>query len=230
MYKTEKYQTNCLAKSHCDYAGDACKVFCKKCYALNYLISTSGIGKVYLKGAKLRPEERDLETFKRLKNIKDNMKEFVAEGQNLVIKSSTCGNGKTSWATKLLLNYYLQICEDGLLKDALFVGTKHFLMDMKEAIGTKDPKIKVIMRRLEEANLVVWDDMGSDALTEYEYDLIWQILDKRLQKGLSNIYTMNCTDETLLNNIGQRLNSRILSNSIVMVIIGADRRCPDTKW
>lgn len=59
-------------------------------------INNSNIPKRYLQDISLRPVKEDVETFKELQDIKNNIVDFVNQGKNLFIYSSSVGNGKTT--------------------------------------------------------------------------------------------------------------------------------------
>lgn len=50
----------------------------------------------YKNNIPLKPGDTDFETFKELDSIRNNIKEFVDSGKNLLICSNNCGNGKTT--------------------------------------------------------------------------------------------------------------------------------------
>ena len=53
----------------------------------------------------LQPEIVDESAFRRLKHIMDESPRFVRENWNLNLYSRNTGNGKTSWAIKIMKNY-----------------------------------------------------------------------------------------------------------------------------
>lgn len=227
LYRTKIYQKNCILKNHCEDKN--CNEFCKRCYSVNYLIYNGDIGKIYLQGNKLIPQNVDVEVFNRLSYIKENMEDWVRDGQNLLLRSKGCGNGKTSWSTKLLLNYFLQVSKYGLINDGLFINVNTLLYDIKENISTKEGIILEKLRRIMKADLIVWDDLGVARYTEYEIEQLWRLIDYRVVNSKSNIYTTNGLDCSIKDNIGPRLYSRIVNNSEVLEFKGADRR-GGNKW
>ena len=71
---------------------------CLILYKLNYLYNEAGIAIKARKKIPLSPDSdgTDLEEFKQLKEIQDNIEAFVGEGRQLYLHSSQCGNGKTA--------------------------------------------------------------------------------------------------------------------------------------
>ena len=75
-----------------------------------------------------------------------------------------------------------------------------------------------------DADLVVFDEVGTKSLTSFEHEHILSIINARLDLGKSNIYTSNLTDDELLNKMGDRLYSRVVNNSQNVVFVGQDKR------
>ena len=98
-------KTDCWYKKVCAY--ESC-VNCIRYAEMKYLIENSGIPKVRQKPIMLDAGV-DYDKFITLANIKDNIADYVEIGDfNLYICSKETGNGKTSWAIKILLKYFDQ--------------------------------------------------------------------------------------------------------------------------
>ena len=82
---------------------------CVKYMEMHYLIEESGIPQAKQRPMLLEPDDIDYDSFLHLSKIKDNIEEFVNHGLNLYIASKNTGNGKTSWAIKLMLRYFDRI-------------------------------------------------------------------------------------------------------------------------
>lgn len=227
-YKIETYQTKCKLKNRCDL--NICNEFCHRCYTFNYLLENSLISTIYINGVKMKPDNIDLDAFRRLKLIKDNILDWVNAHQNLLLMSSVCGNGKTTWSTKLLLNYFAEVSKIGFGADGLFVSVSDLLSLYKNSIGTNDTYVLELEKRLLEANLVVFDDIGTSIYTNYDIEKLFKIINERANRGLSNIFTTNMTVEVLKENMGNRLYSRIVEKSEKIEFKGKDRRTLNEAW
>lgn len=126
-----------------------------------YMINASGVPKKSI-GMKLTPDGVDYEQFVRLANIQDNIVEFVSDGHNLYLHSQTCGNGKTTWAIKLLLQYFNEVWACNNFKErGLFINVPTFLTKIKTVIGSPDEKFEDFRKLIDEVDIVVWDDIAS---------------------------------------------------------------------
>lgn len=189
-----------------------------------YLIETSGVPKQTI-GVKLIPDNKDFDQFVRLATIQENIVEFVETGSNLYLFSHTCGNGKTTWTIKLLLQYFNEIWACNNFKErGLFINVPTFLTKIKTVIGRPDEQFEIMRELIEKVDIVIWDDIASTKLTDYEYNTLLTYIDRRTLESKCNIYTGNISPEELDKYVGQRLASRILNHSAVVQLKGKDMR------
>ena len=214
----------CWYKEVCnDIENKGCRG-CAKYIETKFLMEHSGLPKAKQKAIRLEPKtDNDEKAFEKLDNIKHNMREFVEDGNNLYICSNCTGNGKTSWAIKLMHNYFGQISVgNGLRVRALFVHVPTLLLDLKDF---NNPLPKTYKQQLRECDLVVWDDIASTELSAYDYSQLLALIDYRILAEKSNIYTGNIVGEkNIQKSLGERLSSRIYKSSIIIEFDGKDRR------
>lgn len=218
-----------MKNSNCWYSDvctNDCTGSCIRYLEMEYLMNTSNIPKVRQRPAVLHAPKCDYDAFVRLSEIKDNLVDFVAGGGNVYIASTTTGNGKTSWAIKLMLKYFDEVwAGNGFKPRGIFVHTPTFLLKTKD-FESRDREFMTLRQRLHSVDLVVWDDIASTEVSAYDYSQLLMYIDTRTAEGLSNIYTGNLTDEAMLiKSLGAKLTSRILSNDTEVIIFkGGDRR------
>lgn len=169
----------------------------------------------------------DESAFERLAEIKSTIYDLVKGGKNIMLVSPICGNGKTSWALRLMMEYInlSYFCGyDSRYKRALFVSVPLFLARMKMAFVRKDDTLDELLSDFETADLVIWDDIGSVKVNEYDHVLLLAFIGIREVSQLANIYTCNTSKEELINAVGSRLTSRIWDNSEVIEFKGVAKR------
>lgn len=194
---------------------------CIRYLEMRYLIDNSGIPK-----NRQYPQELqagiDYDAFVELSNIKSDIDSFVANGNNLYICSKETGNGKTSWAIKILLKYFDYIwAGNGFRVRGYFQHVPTFLNTLKDFDKSHD----ALKNALENADLVVWDDIASGKLSDYDLNQLLIILDRRMLDCKSNIFTGNLTSyDSVERALGNRLASRIWNNSRIIEFKGRDRR------
>lgn len=164
----------------------------------------------------------DYNAFIQLSDIKDGILEFVDDGQNLYICSENTGNGKTSWSIKLMLKYFDSVWPgNGFKVRGQFQHVPTLLNVLKNFNVNHD----ALRTALEYSDLVIWDDIASTKLSEYDISQLLIFIDQRIVDGKANIFTGNLvTEQTLENVLGSRLASRIWNTSTVIKFNGKDRR------
>ena len=192
-------------------------------------INNSNIPKRYLQDISLRPIKEDVETFKELQDIKNNIVDFVNQGKNLFIYSSSVGNGKTTWSTKLLKEYIEQVSSIMYKNNcpALFINVSNFLNKKKLAITNRElvPEVQDLEQKILSAKLVVFDDLGVKDVSSYELNSLYYWIDERTSNLRSCIYTSNLSPQALSMILDSRIYSRVVNYSEVKEIKAGDFRC-----
>ena len=217
---------NCYMYDNCNRK-DCESDFCLRKYKVDSLYSAALMSDSQKQHIILRVDEdgTDLEQFKQLAGIEQNIVKFIAEGKNLYLHSANAGNGKSSWSLRLIEAYFNKIWarSDGNCK-ALFISVPRFLLALKDNISNKSSYIEYIKDNALEADLVVWDDIATKASSEFEASHLLSIIDNRIALGKSNIYTSNLNRQQLYTALGERLTSRVANMSIDIELFGSDKR------
>lgn len=197
---------------------------CLRFTEMKYLMDNSGIPPAKQKPISLVAQtDNDRKAFAELQDIKDNIVDFVDNGENLYITSKSTGNGKTSWSLKLVLKYFDSIwAGNGLRVRGLFVHVPTLLLQLKDFNNPVSAQYK---KNLEQCDLVVWDDIASTELTNYDYSQLLTFIDSRMLNEKSNIFTGNLISRKQLDKVlGERLGSRIFNSSQIIILEGKDMR------
>ena len=219
---------NCWYASVCQqYDTAECNAHCIRYMEMHYLMENSGIPKKKQIPTPLVPDSCDLETFKKLKAIKDDIVEFVQDGHNLYLYSQQFGNGKTSWAIKLLGKYFNDVWEgNGFRCRGLFISVPMFITNLNTFKNDKD--FELLKERIKTVDLVVWDDITVTGASASSYLTLASYIDARQLSGLANIFTGNFDGEQLKETLSDRLTSRIWDASIRLELTGSSRR--NSTW
>lgn len=173
---------------------------------------------------KLVPDICDEEAFKALANIRNSIVEFTENGNSLYIYSNGCGNGKTTWAIKLMLQYFNDTWEvTGFNERGVFVNVNSFLYSCKQVITKPDNEFEKLKDLILNVDLVIWDDIAASKMSEYDYNLMFTFINQRNFNGKANIYTGNIFPNDLHKSLGDRLASRILEGAKIQ-LKGRDKR------
>lgn len=201
--------------------------FCIKLFKLAYLYRESLLSDKQREYVALRVDSdgTDREAFLVLKDIESNIEKFVEEGQSLMIYSSNCGNGKTAWAIRLIQAYFQAIWHKCDLNcKALFINVPRFLLELKANISNKSDYVEHIRSQILSADLVVWDEIATKSVTEFEHENLLSLVNSRIDLGKAQIFTSNLSPDSMKDVIGDRLYSRIVNLSTVLEFRGADKR------
>ena len=222
MYQYNFNSDICWYKNVCQ---NKCTDSCIRYMEMDYLLYHSQIPKKQQFPISLVPENKDYDNFVYLADIKDDIVNFVNNGENLYITSQYTGNGKTSWAIKMLLKYFDSVWSgNGFRIRGIFIHVPTFLNKLKSDIKNPDLEFESLVSCLVDVDLVIWDDIASTGLSQYDHSQLLTYIDQRVLSGKSNIFTGNIPDkESLEKSVGARLTSRILSGEIVE-LKGRDRR------
>lgn len=219
------------------YIQDKCKVFnqgncvtsdeyCPKLYKFDILNDKALISLANRKRIPLVTDcTNDTNQFKQLQLFEKKIEELVEEGVNIYIYSSTTGNGKTSWAYRLAEAYISSIwykCEPTC--KVLFIDVPKFLHAIKDNISEKNDYACYIKDNVIDADLVIWDDIATKVMSEFEIENILGYINDRINQQKSNIYTTNISPDILSDKISARLASRIVNLSEVIHLTGSDKR------
>lgn len=216
---------NCWYNRVCNlYDTDVCDTHCIRFSQMKYLIESSNLPRTLCFPVVLEPQTIDLPAFIRLAEIKDDIVNFVKNGENLYIFSANPGNGKTTWTAKLLLKYFEQIWSTNAYSErGLFLSVTDFLINMRLS-GYNNTSNLSLLQKIKTIDLVVWDDIAVTELTAQDLDLLYSLINYRIMNGLSNIFTGNLNGDQLLSILGARMHSRIWESSIRIEFKGTDRR------
>lgn len=171
----------------------------------------------------------DLNSFKRLKAIKDNIKLFVDKHQSLLISSDNVGNGKTTWSAKIIKAYIDDYAKNYSFANntpVLFINIPQFLMNKKLAINNPEiaAEIEEIEKCIFSSDIVVFDDIATKTASDYDKELLYVYVNYRTDNFLTNIYTTNVSKNDLEKELGERLADRIVGYSVCIELDGASRR------
>lgn len=219
----EQRNTDCWYLNVCD---DDCDK-CVKYIQMKWQMDNSGLYPAQQKPIKMVIIESingvDRKAYKRLSEIRKDITEFVDNHENLYICSEQPGNGKTSWAIRMLHTYFHQRAignYENLL--GMFVNTTDLLLRLKDF---NNPLPRKYLDNLENVDLVIFDDIAVSGISQYDYTQLFNIINKRMMAEKSNIFTSNITEyEQLEELFGPRLASRVYNNSEIIELKGVDMR------
>jgi len=226
MVEYEFDKEKCWYKLVCKkYNTRDCNLSCIRYMEIFYLMVNSNIPKKRQIKISLTPDDCDKANFDTLKSIKEDIDNFVNKGNNLLIYSNTAGNGKTSWAFKLMTSYFDKIWLGNCFRVR---GVYYLMSDLFELLVSQfdkkheDSQDKIEL--LKTCDLVIFDDIASTKFSDYRAEKLFAIIESRLNNGKSCIFTSNLSSNELGQVMDKRLVSRIWNESIIIEFKGKDKR------
>lgn len=205
-----------------------CSGFCPRHYKLSYLCDEALLTPTQRRDVILVPgtgAASDMDAFMELNGIKEDAEGFVSRGESLYLHSGRCGNGKTSWALKIMMGYLNSIWPSSPLGcRALFVSVPKLLLALKDNISERSDYASHVKANVLRADVVIWDDIATKQSTVFEAENLFSMIDSRISAGKSNIFTSNLSDSELHEALGDRLASRISNSTHNIELRGLDKR------
>ena len=204
------------------------------CFLKNKILSTfkeSGLPLRYYDEIHLRCNRShvDFEAYQQLHSIQQKVNEFAYQGKAVFIYSRNKGNGKSSWACKLLrefiIRFFVQNPEE---HPPLFIDMRRFFSEFHPKSWSQTDYVQKIIRDVYDSPLVVWDDIFFNYQEDIEkINWLSSVIETRILNLKSNIYTSNTNprQEGLEDVLGSALYSRVLRTCEMVEFNGADRRC-----
>ena len=211
----------CLIYSNCKVKDTAqCDINCSKYVQLKFQYSVSNIPKKYIKEHTLSLSAKNImdeNSYRKLNEYKKNIYKNVAISKGAFIWGHNKGNGKTSWAIKIMKEYFRQLHNFmGAYEKpyGLYVNVPTFFKQMRDSFNSENTKeIRTLEKNLIETELLVFDDIGTEAPTTWVKESLYIIINQREMEQKTTIFTSNLSLEDLESEdlLGTRIVDRIYS-------------------
>lgn len=216
----------CYAEDYCKKDKSSCSEVCGGYRVLRALYSLSRIPLKYQYRMDLIPDDKDLRAFETLNEFKENVVDHVNKGEGLYIWGENTGNGKTSWACKIMGYYFRKIAfNSGLENEGLYIYLPTFLDDLRNSYNASSSEFDEELEMVKKCKLLIIDDIGAERVTEWVRERIVSIINTRASNGLCTIYTSNLSLKGLTDKLGDdRISSRIKGSVQEINLLGKDNR------
>lgn len=222
------YRRSCKKKD-CDIWQDITNNFCMRYFKIDKILDNAMLSPKQRKDIKLvlDSDKSDYNSYATLNKFKESIMNNIEDNVNLYIYSEITGNGKTSWAIKLLTEYvkknWINIQINS--RPVLFINVPQYLLELKLNIRSQSEYVQIVQDNFLKADLIVWDDIGTKTASDFELEYLLSMIDnrQRLERKI-DIYTSNIIPTELQKYVGDRLASRILNTSQLIEFKGQDKR------
>lgn len=204
--------------------GKCIKELCGMRLLITSAYNSSNIPKRYLKDTALEPEQIDLKAFTSLNNYSTNVIKYVEEGKGIYIYSTNCGNGKTTWATKIAKAFITKKAYEQEFQNLVyFVNVADYLEDLKRCFNGNGITAEV-EAPLKDCKLLILDDIGVEKSSEWVIERLYALLNYRCNEEKATIITSNLDLASLKLKLNDRIASRVKDMCTPIEIKGNDRR------
>lgn len=224
--------STCLARHACRQHNVLCSTACPLHIELTYQLRMSGIPDEYVDQVveRLPPDRENLDTLRAFAAVAAERK----PKNGLYLYSPGSGNGKTEAACAIAQSFIVARSKAAIASGrsaghlVQFVNTTDLLDLLRRAMDddVEYERARALMRRIESAELVVLDDVGSEKpsawVEERFYAMINGIWTRRTSQTL--VMTSNASLQSLEMRLGARVRSRVEGLTILVEFGGSDKR------
>lgn len=144
--------------------------------------------------------------------------ENLEAGKGLIIMGKI-GTGKTHLAAAILHKVISQ------MRTGIRMAVPELLDEIRATyregslVGSE-----TLLEELKKVNLLILDDIGKEKPTEWVRERLYVIINARYENMLPTVYTTNCNEEELKQQIGEAITSRIYETCEPVLLTGSDYR------
>lgn len=140
----------------------------------------------------------------------------------------TIGSGKTIKAVFMMLSYLRDEYVIRHKKEALFIPVPELLLEFKSSYSHNRedaPDEMELIKKYSEIDLLVLDDFGVEKITDWSFQLLYIVINRRYENLKKTIFTSNFNLEQLAEKLGDdRIPSRIQQMCEIIQFNGKDYR------
>lgn len=140
----------------------------------------------------------------------------------------TIGSGKTIKAVFMMLSYLRDEYVIRHKKEALFIPVPELLLEFKSSYSHNRediPDETELIKKYSEIDLLVLDDFGVEKITDWSFQLLYIVINRRYENLKKTIFTSNFNLEQLAEKLGDdRIPSRIQQMCEIIQFNGKDYR------
>lgn len=215
---------HCWYRDFCEKFGpESCTESCKKFTQTDYMFQMCDLPRSMWTAQRLETDELEPEAAEILNTVIADCEFFVRKGFNLYLYGGT-GSGKTSWAVKIMNNYFAAIAERNAFDTrGLYINVPSFLRDSRLFMKYTKKDYLEYLETIKTCDIVIWDDIGQTDPTNYESQWLYSYINERVFAKKCNIVTSNLTPEQL-QELDRRMHSRVCNGADCVHITGSDKR------
>ncbi len=226
-YLDVKYE--CTECSDTGYAGSSmCKCFKRALVLAGY--ESSGIGALIRRQSfdnfSLSYYSGDANSLEQMKRnfeiVRSYARGFGSDASRNLLMIGGTGVGKTHMSSALAK----EIIDRGY--DVLYESAPNIFFELEQERFARDGEQRK-SDRYYTAELLIIDDLGTESVTQYSVACLYNILNTRINKGMSTVINTNLMPDALYKKYSDRIASRLLGEYTVLHFVGTDIRMQKLK-
>ncbi len=219
----------CEECSDTGYVGSTmCKCFKRALVMAGY--ESSGIGALIRRQSfdnfSLDYYAEDKKTLEQMKKNYSVMRSYAQSFDSSVVRNLLIVGGTGVGKTHLTTAMAKEIIDRGY--DVIYESAPNIFFELEQERFARDGEQKKTDRYYT-AELLIIDDLGTESVTQYSVACLYNILNTRLNKGVSTVINTNLMPDALYKKYTDRIASRLLGEYATLHFVGRDIRMQKLK-
>lgn len=143
----------------------------------------------------------------------DSIFRWLQNGKNMIFFQGVPGTGKTYFCCAVA-NYLLEE-----KKEVQYLNIRRFYEAIQKAIAEGRNQYAEIKKFTEKKYLII-DDLGASTNSEWQKEILLDMVDQRYSSQQPTIITTNLTNKELYNSLSERTARRLLSKENLNIVVG----------
>ena len=136
---------------------------------------------------------------------------WVKNPSKFLVYGGVPGSGKTYFCTAIA-NFLFT-----MKREPRYIHTRDFLANCKKTIDQAGQNPSDYVKSLCTCDVLILDDLGSTMNTEYQKELILELVDIRYSNNAPTVITTNYNRNSLTDCLGERITRRVFDDSKIIV-------------
>lgn len=138
--------------------------------------------------------------------------EWLANPKKMIILLGTPGTGKTYFCAAVA-NYFLE-----MKKPVHYTNVRRFIEKIQSNINSGKNQYEAISK-LDDVEILIFDDLGASTNSEWQQEMILDIVDRRYSSEKPTIFTSNLSFEQIKKTFGERVERRLNARTNLKIIV-----------
>ena len=219
----------CAECSDTGYVGSSmCKCFKRALVMAGY--ESSGIGALIRRQSfdnfSLDYYAEDKKTLEQMKKNYAVMRSYAQSFDTSTVRNMLIVGGTGVGKTHLTTAMAKEVIDRGF--DVLYESAPNIFFELEQERFSREGEERKIDRYYS-AELLIIDDLGTESITQYSVACLYNILNTRLNKGVSTVINTNLMPDALYKKYTDRIASRLLGEYATLHFVGTDIRMQKLK-